>query len=41
MGHRRLAIVDLNMVAAAGFTDARTQQETGKERHKGDSPVPR
>jgi hypothetical protein len=41
MGHRRVAIADLNIGAAAGFRDARTQQETGKERHKDDSSVPR
>jgi hypothetical protein len=41
MGHRRVAAADLNMVAAAGFREARTQEETGKERHNGDSSVPR
>jgi hypothetical protein len=41
MGHRRVAIADLNMVATAGFRDARTQQETGKERRNGDFSVPR
>ena len=41
MGYRRVATADLNMVAAAGQSDARTQQESGKERHKGDSSVPR
>lgn len=40
MSHRRGATMDLNVVAAAGFRGARTQQETGEERHKGDSSVP-
>jgi alpha-D-ribose 1-methylphosphonate 5-triphosphate synthase subunit PhnG len=41
MGHRLVATADRNIATAAGFTDARTQQESGKERHNGDSSVPR
>ncbi len=41
MGHPHFVTADLNMLAAAGFRDARTEQETGKERRDGDSSVSR